>query len=116
MHRVLLALPAVLLLTTSSEAQVLKGEELKAAVVGKSGTFRTKDGKVSGTTSFSADGKAQTTGNFPGFSKDTGIWRFKGERFCVKWKRIRKGAEACFTPTRLPDGSLDFGANILKLN
>jgi hypothetical protein len=116
MHRVLLTLPAVLLLTTLSEAQVLKGDELKAAVVGKSGTFRSKDGKVSGTISYSTDGKARATGNFPGFSEDTGTWRFKGERFCVKWKRIRKGAEACFTPTRLPDGSLDFGTNIGKLN
>jgi hypothetical protein len=116
MRHLLLGVPALLIGTTTSEAQVLKGDELKAAVVGKSGTFKSKDGKLSGTIAYSADGKAQTKGNFKGFSEDSGTWRMKDGKFCVKWKKIRKGAEACFTPTKLPDGSLDFGTVVGTFN
>jgi hypothetical protein len=114
--RLPIALAVLVATATSIGAQTLKGEALKAAVVGKSGTFKSKDGKVSGTISYGADGKAQVKGNFQGFSEDTGTWRFKNEQFCVKWTKIRKGAEACFTPKRLPDGSLDFGNTIGKLS
>jgi hypothetical protein len=96
-------------------AQALKGDELKAAFSGKSGTWENWDGNRKGTVSYGADGKARLTGSFGAFTEDTGVWRIQGDKFCVKWKRLRGGKETCFSIKRLPDGSLDSGQNIVKL-
>ena len=116
MRRLLLVLPALFVFATNSDAQVLKGDELKAALVGKPCTFTSPDGKISGTIFYGTDGRSQVKGNFPGFTEDTGTWRFKGDTFCAKWKKIRNGVERCENPKRLPDGRLDFGNAIMKFN
>jgi hypothetical protein len=96
-------------------AQTLKGGEIKAEVSGKSGTWQGATGN-GGTIHYHADGKSQLTGKFPGFTEDTGAWRISGDKFCNRWKKIRNGKEACFHLKRLPDGSLDTGFSVIKLN
>jgi hypothetical protein len=84
-------------------------------ISGKSGTWRTKDGKFSGTTTYNTDGTAQTTGNFGDFTEDTGVWSIRGDKLCATWKKVRGGKEACFAVKRLSDGRLDLGRNVLTL-
>jgi hypothetical protein len=99
------------------QAQSLKGDELTAAVSGKSGTWQSRDGKSKGTIRYDVDGKARITGTFGNFTEDTGVWRISGDKACAKWKQINGGKEACSSAVkRLPDGGLDFGDIVLKLN
>src|SRR5262245_36876141 len=104
-----LSLCFLFLTCIASEAQVLKADEITAAVLGKQATWNTKDGKISGNVACSTNGTCQITGNFGKFNKDTGTWRFKGNQFCNTWRKIRDGKERCFEVTKLPDGSLDMG-------
>jgi hypothetical protein len=115
MPRLLLVLSLVVVASSSGVAQTLKGDEIKAAVSGKSGTWQGATGN-GGTIHYHADGKSQLTGKFPGFTEDTGGWRISGDKFCNRWKKIRNGKEACFHLKRLPDGSLDTGFSVIKLN
>jgi hypothetical protein len=115
MRPILVAFAAVLLMLTPLAAQTLTGSDLKAALSGKSGTWRTKDGKFSGTTTYNTDGTAQTTGNFGAFTEDTGVWSIRGDKLCATWKKVRGGKEACFAVKRLPDGRLDLGRNVLTM-
>jgi dienelactone hydrolase len=60
-------------------AQTLNGDEIKAAVSGKSGTWQGMTGN-SGSVRYSADGKSRVTGKFKGFTEDTGIWRISSNK------------------------------------
>ena len=115
MRPILVAPAAVLLMLAPLAAQTLTGSDLKAAVSGKSGTWQSKDGKVSGTVSYAANGTARTTGNFGAFTEDAGVWSIRGDKLCATWKKVRGGKEACFSVKRLPDGRLDLGRNVLTL-
>ena len=116
MRSILLAVAVVPFTLAPLAAQTLNGDELKAAFSGKSSTWHTKDGKLKGTNNFTADGKAKITGNFGAFTEDTGVWRIQGDKICTKYKKVRGGKEACYSMNRLPDGSLDNGQSIIKLN
>ena len=116
MRSILVASAVLLLMSAPLEAQTLKADELKAAFSGKSGTWQTKDGKLKGTNNFTADGKAKITGNFGAFTEDAGVWRIQGDKICTKYKKVRGGKEACYSMNRLPDGSLDNGQSIIKVN
>lgn len=110
------ALIAGILLATAgvASAEALSGAEIKALLAGKSAKWQSADGKVKGTTAWAADGGAVVTGNFGDFDKDSGTWRVKGDTYCAKWQRIRKGKEACFPFEVMGNGRYKVGTSVVQ--
>jgi hypothetical protein len=104
------------LATGSVLAADLSGKEISAVISGKSGTWHTQNGKVSGKVRWSANGIQTVTGNFGSFSKDTAKWWVAGDKFCNKFKKLRGGKEKCDAVKPLGGGSYQMGNSIFELN
>ena len=83
-----------LLLATPINAANASKSELEKAIVGNKVFFQTKSG-FKGTALYTKNGDAHLIDSNFKIKKDRGVWRFIGNRFCVKWKKIRNGVEKC---------------------
>lgn len=88
----------------------LTGNQIKAELVGKSGTWKSADGKLNGTTRISGSTQ-DITGNFQGFSEDRATWRIKGNQFCNTFSKIRQGKEFCQDIRKIGPNQYKFGNN-----
>ena len=88
-----------LLAAISAHAQdeVFTPEDIKAKLVGKKLFTRGSNGILADYVMF-PDGTSSLSAS-TNFS-DTGTWRLDDKGYCAKWKKIRNGAEACFTIVR----------------
>lgn len=94
--RIVAGMLFIVLCASSALAEPMNGDEIKTEIIGKTGKWASKDGKLSGTVIYETDGSASITGNFPKFKTDVGKWRISKNRFCAQWKKIRQGEERCF--------------------
>ncbi len=97
MERFVLVALALATTVTSAAAAPMTAEEIKAAITGKKVTWKSKDGKLKGTTFFAANGTATVTGNMKDVQGDTGRWSVKGTSVCTAWTVLRGGKESCAT-------------------
>lgn len=77
----------------------LSPKELQSVWVGKQMSGVIAAGPLAGRSvnfQFNADGTSAISGAI----SDTGAWRFNETGYCNAWKKIRKGAEACFKVAR----------------
>lgn len=92
----------------------LTPQEIQSTWVGKTLTAIIGSGPMTGKElvfRMQADG----TSTLQGALQDTGAWRLSDNGYCNSWKKIRSGAERCFTVIRKdreflilnPDGSLN---------
>jgi len=80
----------------------LSPKELQSIWVGKQISGVIAAGPLTGgrvSFRFNADG----TSIISGAVSDTGAWRFNETGYCNAWKKVRKGAEACFKVARKGD-------------
>jgi len=110
-----LPLAISLLLPGVASAQELTGAQIKELLSGKTGSWQSVDGKIKGKTGWGADGRGAVTGNFGDFDQDTGKWRVKGDQYCTRWSKIRKGKESCNPVISLGNGSYQVGNSVFKL-
>jgi hypothetical protein len=74
-------------------------EEVKRALVGRTWDVELPDGS-SAVEEFRADGTVEINGGL----NDVGTWRLWERGYCTTWRRMRNGAERCFTLDRTPEG------------
>ncbi len=96
-------LAASLVSATCAHAQqgaaTLGPEDVKKELVGKTWVVKLPDGSPA-TEKFNADGTVNITGGL----MDEGRWRLWEQGYCTTWRRMRGGAERCFTLDRTADG------------
>ena len=68
----------------------MKGEEIRAALVGNSLDGEDKDGEF-----VIHYPTASTMRIFYQGREDDGVWRIKGDKYCRKWNTFGKGRERC---------------------
>jgi hypothetical protein len=91
--RIALALVIAILTFDYAVAAVLSESELKKKIVGK--TCEWTNGKLKGTSVYSADGAAKVVDNKK--NNLVGTWQIKGNELCDKYKKREHGREVCFT-------------------
>ncbi len=91
---------AFFLTANYASAAPMTAEALKAEYVGKTLSFVAPNG-AEGKVKFSKNGKARLWKTNFDIKRDTGTWRFKGNRICNTWKKVRGGKEKCFTITKI---------------
>lgn len=96
MKRTLVALAFISLASPAFAA--MSKAELDDEFIGK--RLKWEQGQTSGTVRYSKNGKASLRIKGGGIKSDKGTWRFRGNRLCVTWEKIRDGKEGCFTVTR----------------
>jgi hypothetical protein len=74
-------------------------DEVQKALVGRTWEVELPDGRPA-VESFNADGTVEINGGL----NDVGTWRLWERGYCTTWRRMRNGAERCFTLDRTPDG------------
>jgi hypothetical protein len=99
---------------TAAFAAPLTGEQIKATISGKSAKW--SSGKIGGTIGWKADGTQTVTGNFNGFSEDSGRWRIQGNKLCSSWKKIRNGSERCDTWESKGGKKYQSGSSAITMN
>ena len=72
-------------------------DQIKAQIIGKK--WKWASGGVNGTIRYKRNGSIFVTIS-TSIKQDTGTWRFKGNRLCTSYKKIRSGKEACVTYTK----------------
>jgi len=92
------ALVASLFASSASAQTAMTGEQITAAVSGKSYDFA---GEYNGVMEFGADGTASLTMRIG--TKRTGSWQVKGNEFCSKWQGE---PEKCATWTDAGGGTI----------
>lgn len=93
---IILSLAVVFCSVSTITASAITSSDFKGKVVGK--TWKWKKGKNKGTIVFSSSGGVKTTVKGKGKkkdAKDTGRWRWKNNRICIKYKTFAKGKERC---------------------
>lgn len=74
-------------------------DEVKKELVGKTWRVELPDGQAA-VEEFRADGTVEINGGL----NDVGTWRLWEKGYCTQWRRMRNGAERCFTLDRTRDG------------
>lgn len=103
MSRYALSAVAVLVLAAApivAFGQTFGPKDIQEAWVGKTLTGATGAGR-SFLMKFSPDGTIEISGDA---ANDTGTWRLTDSGYCATWKKIRAGAERCFTTVRQTNG------------
>jgi hypothetical protein len=77
-------------------------KEVQDQWVGKTLSGTTGNGR-SFTLKFNADGTIEISGEA---ATDTGTWRLSDTGYCATWKKIRAGAERCFTMVPYGNGEV----------
>ena len=74
-------------------------EEVQRELVGKTWIVELPDGSAA-IERFNADGTVSIIGGL----MDEGRWRLWEQGYCTQWRRMRGGAERCFTLDKTADG------------
>jgi hypothetical protein len=116
MRAVLVGLGLLVAAATPAAAEPMSADQIKTYMIGKPLSWKSKDGKFSGVSTYAPDGSAKVTANFKAAKSDTGTWQIKDGQFCTTWKVLREGQEKCGTWTRLTDTSfVDEGGTVAKV-
>jgi hypothetical protein len=81
---------------------VLGPDDVTKELAGKAWVVKLPDGSPA-TEWFNTDGTVRITGGL----MDEGRWRLWEKGYCTTWRRMRSGAERCFTLQRMPDGRIE---------
>ena len=94
----LLTITCVILMASISiaSAKSMTRSDIEQNFIGKSLSFVSKKG-VTATVRFSKNGKARLSNTNFSIKSDSGTWKFKGNKHCVSWRKVRSGKEKCFT-------------------
>jgi hypothetical protein len=85
---------------SAEEAPVMVGpDEVERELVGKTWIVELPDGSPA-IEHFNADGTVSIIGGL----MDEGRWRLWAQGYCTTWRRMRGGAERCFTLEKTADG------------
>jgi hypothetical protein len=105
--KALLAIAAVATIAisgTAIAATMISQADMEAAFKGKS--FKDDDGAGNiGTISYGADMTIKYDGKTgPQAGGDSGTYKFDKGGYCSSWKKLRTGAEKCFTAEKIDSG------------
>ena len=81
---------ALLVTSTPSWAKQMTAAEIQKELIGKVWCVKSSRGEVCAR--HSAGGKSTIVS---GAEKQSGTWRFQGNKHCAKWEKIRNGKEMC---------------------
>jgi hypothetical protein len=82
---------AVASFATPTYAVTMTPAQIESELIGKVLCATTQQGKTI-CVRHKAGGKSEVVS---GGEKQTGVWRFKGNKHCTTWQKIRKGKEFC---------------------
>jgi hypothetical protein len=88
---------AVASFATPTYAATMTAAQIESELIGKILCVTNQQGKTI-CVRHKAGGKSEMVS---GGEEQTGVWRFKGDKHCTTWQKIRKGKEFCshFTKT-----------------
>ena len=87
-------------LASPAQGSPMLQEDLKREFLGKTLQFKTGQGST-GKVRYARNGTVKLWSHNFAPRTDAGSWRFRGNKVCVTWKKVRNGREACFSATRL---------------
>jgi hypothetical protein len=83
----------------AQEATMIGPDEVRSELVGKTWIVELPDG-LQAVERFNSDGTVSITGSI----LDEGRWQLWEKGYCTQWRRMRGGAERCFTLDKTADG------------
>ncbi|MEM7069082.1 MAG: hypothetical protein AAF478_09380 [Pseudomonadota bacterium] len=104
MNKLVISVGLVFLFSSGQAFAAMSKAEIEDKIIGKSFKFQTTSG-AAGKVKHSRNGKSRLSNTNFELKRDSGTWRFKGNRHCISWKIIRDGKEKCFSYTDNGDGT-----------